>query len=317
MINNTCPDISVVIPVRNGALQIEQCLQAVLGQTIPPREILVIDGHSTDNTVDIAKRFSVTVLYEDYGTVGGARQVGVENANGDYIAFTDVDCIPQEDWLENLISEFDDNIIGVGGGIKNIGKGLWEESVALALDTFLGSANSVQDRVLKNRKIVKSISGCNSIYRRKDIISIGGFNVTLSVNEDTDLNIRLQQLGILIYTPDALVYHQQERGVKDFISRMYSFGYGRSANRLWDIQAIPPIVAIIAIFSMFICPQILIMLLYGYILIIGSYTFLIFFKNPRPAYLLSIPITFIIEHMSYTLGFWRGLIRSVYKRGSL
>jgi cellulose synthase/poly-beta-1,6-N-acetylglucosamine synthase-like glycosyltransferase len=123
----------------------------------------------------------VTGVYEDHGTVGGARQVGVEHARGDYVAFTDADCIPRKDWLENLVREFDDGIVGVGGGIRNIGKGLWEESIALALDTFLGSANSVQDRVLKGKRIVRSISGCNSMYRKMDILKVGGFDVHLSI----------------------------------------------------------------------------------------------------------------------------------------
>jgi glycosyltransferase involved in cell wall biosynthesis len=46
--------------------------------------------------MQIAKKFLVKVLYEDYGAVGGAHQVGVENAKGDFIDFTDADCIPKE-----------------------------------------------------------------------------------------------------------------------------------------------------------------------------------------------------------------------------
>lgn len=149
MTKRSPPRVSVVVPVRNGAPKLARCLQALLTQTLQPYEILVVDGHSTDSTREVARRFPVTVVYEDYGTVGGARQVGVEHARGDYVAFTDADCIPGNDWLENLAREFADGIVGVGGGIKNIGSGLWEESIALALDAFLGSANSVQDRVLK------------------------------------------------------------------------------------------------------------------------------------------------------------------------
>jgi glycosyltransferase involved in cell wall biosynthesis len=85
--------ISVIIPVRNEAEKIERCLEAVFNQTIKPFEVTVVDGHSRDRTVENAKKFSVKILYEDYGTVGGARQVGVENARGEFVAFTDADCI--------------------------------------------------------------------------------------------------------------------------------------------------------------------------------------------------------------------------------
>ena len=110
--------ISVIIPVRNEADKIERCLEAVFSQSYKPCEVTVVDGHSTDRTIDRARKFPVRILYEDYHTRAGACQIGVENANGDYIAFTDADCIPEKNWLENLAKEFDNGIIGVGGGNK-------------------------------------------------------------------------------------------------------------------------------------------------------------------------------------------------------
>lgn len=87
--------ISVIIPVRNEADKIEHCLEAVFNQTLKPVEVIVVDGHSTDGTVENARKFPVRVVYEDYDTVGGARQVGVKNAKGDYVAFTGADYIPE------------------------------------------------------------------------------------------------------------------------------------------------------------------------------------------------------------------------------
>ena len=110
--------ISVIIPVKNGAGKIKQCLDAVFSQSHMPREVLVIDGHSTDETVERARAFPIKILYEDYHTRSGACQVGIENAQGEYVAFTDADCIPTKDWLANLLKEFDDDVVGVGGMLK-------------------------------------------------------------------------------------------------------------------------------------------------------------------------------------------------------
>lgn len=316
MTKRSTPKVSVVVPVRNGVPKIERCLQALFEQTLQPYEVIVVDGHSTDSTIEIAGKFPVLVCYEDYKTVGGARQVGVEHARGDYVAFTDADCIPQKDWLENLVCEFDDGVVGVGGGIKNIGKGLWEESIALALDTFLGSANSVQDRVLKGKRIVKSISGCNSIYRKKDIVAVGGFDVRLSINEDTELNSRLQQLGTIIYTPDAIIHHNQERALGDFVKRMHFFGYGRGVNRLWDLQVVPPIAAIGILLAVFVAPLVFFAMLAIYAAIIGGYTLVLLARTRRPEYLFSIPVVFVLEHASYTFGFWKGTIEAMSRRGT-
>jgi glycosyltransferase involved in cell wall biosynthesis len=89
--------ISVTIPVKNEAEKIERCFEAVFSQTIQTFEVIVVDGYSTDKTVDNVGKFPVKVVYEDYGTVGGARQVGVKNAEGDYVAFTGADYSPERD----------------------------------------------------------------------------------------------------------------------------------------------------------------------------------------------------------------------------
>lgn len=303
--------ITVIIPVKDEEDKIERCIDAVYNQTLKPFEVIVVDGHSTDNTVENARKFSLRILYEDYGTVGGARQVGVANAKGDYVAFTDADCIPKKDWLENLIKEFGEGIVGVGSGTKNIGKGLWEKSIALALDSFLGSANSVQDRVFKEKRFVKSISGCNSMYRKEDLLKIGGFNVALSINEETELNKRLTELGKLLYTPNAIVLHNQNRNMRDFAKRNYLFGYSRGKNRLWDLQVIPPIIGLITLMFLFLSLKAFSFMLFLYAVILFCFDFKIFMKVKKAQYLVSILIVFIVEHLSYTLGFWIGLLKNL------
>lgn len=301
--------ISVIIPVRNEEEKIKQCLEAVFSQSIKPHEVIIVDGHSTDRTVDGAWKFPVKVVYEDYGTVGGARQVGIENANSEFVAFTDADCIPERDWLEELVNEFDESIIGVGGGIKNIGDGLWKKSIAFTLDSFLGSADSVQDRVFKEKRFVKSISGCNCMYRRKDIIKISGFNVNFSLNEDTELNKRLLKFGKLFYNPNAIVLHNQDRDLIDFIKRIYLFGYGRGNHRLWDLKVIPPILSLIVLLLLFVSLEAFSYMILLYIMILLCFDGKIFLKAKKTPYLFSVPIVFVLEHISYTLGFWRGILQ--------
>lgn len=84
--------ISVVIPVKNEEAKIMRCLEAVFSQSLKPHDVILVDGHSTDRTVERAREFPVRVVYADYGTVGGARQVGVLSAESEIVAFTDADC---------------------------------------------------------------------------------------------------------------------------------------------------------------------------------------------------------------------------------
>lgn len=303
--------ISVVIPLKNDENRIGDCLSAVFSQSLAPLEVLIIDGHSTDRSLDYAKKFPVKTIFEDYGTVGGARQVGLEHARGSFIAFTDSDCVPDFKWLEILFNNFQDGIVGVGGGIKNIGTGIWEESIGLALDSFLGSANSIQDRVLKTKKYVHSISGCNSLYRTEDLLKVGGYNTTYFMNEDTDINKRLLEMGKLLYVPEALVYHNQNRNLKKFCKRMFWFGYGRGYNRLYDLQVIPPISILLLIPLFFFAPALAIYLIILYILVVMIFTLSILMRINKITYFLTIPVVFFMEHIWYTIGFWSGTIKRI------
>jgi len=281
-------------------------LRAVFDQTLKPYEVIVVDGHSTDSTVENAMKFPVKVFYEEHRTRAGANNVGIAGSQGDYIAFTDADCIPDENWLINLYKEFGDGIAGVGGGIKNIGEGLWENSINLAADTFLGSANSVQGRYFKHKRFVNSISGCNSMYRKEDVVACGGFDASLSTAEDADLNHRMLNLGKLVYTPDAIILHNHKRGLKDFRKRMYQYGYGRAKSGLWDLQVIPPVFGLLLGISIvfYYWASIVALLLYIGIIVGTGVVFGIRHKNPQ--YMLSIPVVYVQEHIFYSLGIFCG-----------
>jgi glycosyltransferase involved in cell wall biosynthesis len=104
-------EISVIIPVLNEGGKIERCLKSVFAQSLPPCEVIVIDGKSSDDTVDRAKKFPVRMFYEDCHSIAHGRQLGVENASGEYLAFTDADCVADKDWLASLFKEFCDGIV--------------------------------------------------------------------------------------------------------------------------------------------------------------------------------------------------------------
>jgi glycosyltransferase involved in cell wall biosynthesis len=307
------PKISVIIPVRNGADKIEQCLKAVFSQFYRPYEVIVVDGHSSDKTVEKASQFPVQILYENYRTRAGACQIGVENASGEYVAFTDADCIPKTDWLENLVKELDEGIVGVGGGIMQTGEGFWTKSINLAFNTFLGSANSVQGRFFKDKRFLQSISGCNSMYRRKDVMRTGGFNVRLKGAEDAELNRRLSKLGKLLYTPNAIVLHNHGRGLKDFASQIYrQYGRYTTQSNIWRLQVFVPLLLIpLLLVSLIFIPWLFLSLLGLYLLLIGAYGLKFAIQQRNFKYLFSIPVVYITEHIFYSFAFWMGLFQRI------
>ena len=300
--------ISVIIPVRNGANKIERCIEGVLSQSLKPHEVIIVDGHSDDDTIERAKKFPVKILFEDYHTRAGACQVGIEHTEGDYIAFTDSDCIPDKEWLANLATELKGGIAGVGGSIKSIGEDFWIHSINLAYSTFLGSANSVQGRTFKDRRFVNSISGCNSIYHKRDLLMAGGFKTRLPGAEDADLNSRLLKIGKLVYVPQAIIYHDHGRGLKDFAKQMFRYGIDRGVARKFALQTVPPLLLPLVFLSLILNLWILPSLFALYILVLLGVGLRFAVREKDIKYIFSIPVVFVVEHSLYSLGFWRGLV---------
>lgn len=107
----TLPRVTVLIPARNEAANIEALLKALLAQQYPgPRpEIIVIDDHSEDETAAIAGSFKeVTLLHLQTAGINSykkkALETGVAQATGELIVCTDADCIPGPHWIEQLVT---------------------------------------------------------------------------------------------------------------------------------------------------------------------------------------------------------------------
>ena len=114
------PTVSVIIPVRNEAKRIKQCIEGILKQTVPVHEIIVIDSGSTDGTLDILAEFPQVDLIEIDGSTfnhGLTRNLGVERATGEFCQLTVGDAYAyNEFWLEEMLKGFvDDEVMAVCG----------------------------------------------------------------------------------------------------------------------------------------------------------------------------------------------------------
>ena len=304
------PRISVVIPAKNEAETIEKCLTAVFSQSYEPHEVIVVDGHSTDCTVEIAKTFPVKILYEDYRTRAGACHVGLENSEGEYIAFTDADCIPGEDWLANLFKKFGGNVVGVGGAVKNIGTGFWSKTISLAYDAFLGGGEITLAGLFKKEKFVKTLGGLNSMYRKKDIAKAGGFNVNITGAEDLEISRRVRQTGKLLYTSQAIIFHDHRREVKEFARQVYRYAAWRRECGIWHVQELLVLIIPLSLITSLPFTYWVFWgeaIFYFTLLAIMGVKFTAQEKDVR--YLFSIPIIYVIEHGSFVIGFWSNLIK--------
>jgi glycosyltransferase involved in cell wall biosynthesis len=103
----TPSEISVVIPVYNGALHLAETVETVLAQTAVPAAIVVVDDGSEDETPRVAARFASAIRYVRQPNAGlaRARNAGVENVDSEYLAFLDGDDLWSPDKLEKQLAE--------------------------------------------------------------------------------------------------------------------------------------------------------------------------------------------------------------------
>ncbi|TFV82520.1 glycosyltransferase family 2 protein [Microbacterium sp. dk485] len=101
------PRIAVVIPCRNDAPYLEECLQALAAQTRRPDEVIVVDNVSTDDSADVARRHGARVITEPLVGIWPAAARGYDEARGfDLIARLDADSRPHRDWVARIAQAF-------------------------------------------------------------------------------------------------------------------------------------------------------------------------------------------------------------------
>ncbi len=217
------PVISVVIPVFNGAGTIGHTVECVLRQSLKPFEVIVVDDGSTDDTQDIVRSFGNRVVYlpKDNGGPASARNMGVNLASGDFVAFTDSDCLPDTDWLFNLMRLFDaPRVGGVGGRVKSVGDNLTGEYVDLV---------RLLDPEPDQRGEIPYLITANACFRREALISASMFDERFRKpgGEEAELCFRIKEHGYHFkFAPDAVVHHHHRQTTISLLKTLANYGEG-------------------------------------------------------------------------------------------
>lgn len=226
------PFISVVIPARNAASTLPACLGSLARQNHPSSrfEVLIIDGGSTDETATIAHAHEATVLPNPKISIATGRNLGVERARGDLIAFTDADCVLHADWLRRGASHLRDGAVaGVTGPIHlPASSGSFAQAVDgfFALATVMGSSTHAREH--ETAREVDDFPSCNAIYRAEALRRVMPVDETLYSGSDVAINYQLRQLGYrLLWASDVEVWHEKRSTLKSLWRQMTRYAIGR------------------------------------------------------------------------------------------
>lgn len=193
--------ITVLMTTYNCGKYISQAIQSVLNQTYNDFELLIIDDGSTDNTLEIVKRFkNEKIRYIQSKHIGrsSALNLGIKVASNDLISFCDADDILHPQKIENQIKFY-----------KNNNDLVFTDSALFENRKIIYEIKSPTNMKLIKKKIaLHGHFGFTALFNRKFILDGGGFNQNLSAFEDYELWLRILNKCNIIIVPEVLYFQR-------------------------------------------------------------------------------------------------------------
>jgi glycosyltransferase involved in cell wall biosynthesis len=190
--NEQQPLVSIITIVFNGEKHLEQTIKSVLEQTYTNIEYILIDGGSTDNSINIIKKYSDRLAYwisEKDNGISDAFNKGIAKATGDIIGLINADDWYEKDCIENIIFCLQDNDVAYGN------LRLWRNEKPEVI--FTGNHNYLLKEMTVNHPTV--------FVKRNCYFQYGMFDLQYKYAMDYDLLLRLYKSGCsFIYTPVVL-----------------------------------------------------------------------------------------------------------------
>jgi glycosyltransferase involved in cell wall biosynthesis len=197
--------ITVVVPVRNEEHSIRLLLQGLLEQTLPPAEIVIVDGGSTDATQRIVEEHvrqhsHLHLIREADALPGKGRNVGAASAANEWLAFIDAGVSPANDWLAQLAEAVWIN------PQTDVVYGSWEP----VTDTFFKECAAIAYGYVPTEEVdaafIRSRAVFSSLLRRSVWLAVKGFSEELRSAEDLLFMKRIDEAGFNVsYAPKAVV----------------------------------------------------------------------------------------------------------------
>lgn len=316
--------VAVTVGAYNEEKNIAYLIESLLKQTRLPDEIVICDDGSTDKTAKITKSFAVKYpqikyIYQKNAGPAKARNNAWKSAAADVCVFTDGDCVPEPNWIEELLKPLSEEKIGAtAGGYKTLNN-------HSLLAQFIG-----YEIKWRYRNVKGEIDACGtySLAVRKNILEeIGGLNEKYSKasGEDWDMTYKISKKYKLIFVPTAIVghYHPEKFWwyMKNQIRRAYDRikvykdhpdmrsrdNYTPSIIKYQILASGVFLPSLIFIYPFFKYSYVLPIALFLFLFISSLFIFPFLIKRNLPVALISIPVQ-IARNFAWLIGMVKGII---------
>jgi GT2 family glycosyltransferase len=212
-------ELSVIIPVKDGANSIPALLDSLAAQTLARDrfEVIVVDNASRDGTGALARDRGATVVEEPVANRSRARNAGAREARTDRFAFTDADCVATPGWLEALVGCAGRAPL-LAGPVRTT-----TQEPPNAIERYEALWRFDQESWVKQGWAATA----NLLVERAAFDAVGGFDPDYRhIGEDADFCVRAVRAGhALGFCPDAVVTHDAESRLRPVLRRAWRHGY--------------------------------------------------------------------------------------------
>ena len=217
--------ISIIIPTFNGAPRIGRCLDALLAQAGGRDiEIIVVNDGSTDNTVDVVKRYpGVHCISQLNAGPAAARNRGAAEARGSLVLLTDDDCVPLPGWIDAMVEPFRDPEVVAA-------KGIYRTRQKALVARFVQIEYEDRYRLMGNLETIDFVDTYSAAFRRDRFLEMSGYDTSFPVAcaEDVELSYRMSARGWKMkFVPQAIVYHTHPDTLASYLKKKYKFAFWR------------------------------------------------------------------------------------------
>jgi cellulose synthase/poly-beta-1,6-N-acetylglucosamine synthase-like glycosyltransferase len=181
-------------------------------------EVIVVDDGSADDPAAVASQYGVMVVRQDHAGAGAARNRGAQEARGAILLFTDADCEPLPDWIEQMLAPLvQPDVVGV--------KGVYHTRQGALVALFAQAELDEKYERLARSDRIDFVDTYAAAYRREVFLAHGGFDPEFLLDEDQEFSYRLARAGHkLVFAPAAAVYHRHPGTVWAYTWRKAQIG---------------------------------------------------------------------------------------------
>jgi glycosyltransferase involved in cell wall biosynthesis len=314
--------ISVIIPTFNSAKELTKCLESFKTQTISNEnyEVIVVDDGSNDGTKDAAAKYPVRYIYQQNHGPAAARNNGANQVQGEIILFTDADCEPQPNWIEEMIKPLDDpQVVGVKGAYRTRQKGIVARLVQIEYEH--------KYERMKKFKYIDFIDTYSAGYRKDIFLKYNGFDErypNASV-EDQEFSFRLFHDGHkMVFNPNAVVFHKHSASLMGYLRKKYKIAFWKAfllkrhpgkmktdthTPQSLKIQMVLALSAFLGIAGLIYQPMYYASVLSLIVFFLSCIPFVLFALKRDPAVAFVSPFILFLRSLALSLGLGVGIIK--------